>query len=307
MEAQANTIRKIAFIGIGNMGTPMAAQLLRKGFDITVFDANAEVMRAFVSGHGGRAAESLARAGRDADAVITMLPDDTVVKRVLLDRDGIATALRPGAVAIDMSTSDPRGTVATGGELAQRGIGFVDAPVMGGVIFAKDATLDIMAGGEDADVERCMPVFNALGRRVFRCGKLGTGHALKALANYVNAGALINVLEAMTVGCKFGLDTGVMADALVSMCGGRQHPLEKKVIPQVLTRKFGTGMALGLIAKDVKIAVDLAHSIGASAPLGERVQEIWADAAVKVGAQADQSEIVRLWERASGVTLRNDR
>ena len=307
MEAKTGTIARIAFIGVGNMGRPMAAQLVAKGFDVTVFDANAEAMRGFVSAHGGRAADSLAAAGRMADAVITMLPDDKVVRHVLLDSGGIATALRPGAIAIDMSTSDPRGTVATGADLAQRGIGFVDAPVMGGVIFAKDATLDIMAGGADAQVERCMPVFNALGRRVFRCGQLGTGHALKALANYVNAGALVNVLEAMTVGRKFGLDTGVMADALVSMCGGRQHPLEKKVIPQVLTRKFGTGMALGLIAKDVKIAVDLAHSIGASAPLGERVQEIWADAAAQIGAQADQSEIVRLWERASGVTLEDDR
>lgn len=296
-------IKYITFIGIGNMGKPMAAQLLNKGFDVTVFDVNAEAARSFVSEHGGKAAASLAAAGRGADAVITMLPNDKVVKSALLDRGGIASTLERGALAIDMGTSDPRGTVATGSELAGRGIGYVDAPVMGGVIFARDATLDIMAGGDDAHIDRCMPLFDAMGRRVFRCGNLGAGHAMKALANYVNAGALINVLEAMTIGRKFGLATDVMAEALVSMCGGRQHPLEKKVIPHVLTRKFGTGMALGLIAKDVKIAVDLAHAIGATVPLGERVLEIWADAAVKVGAQADQSEIVRLWEEADGVTL----
>ncbi len=299
-------IKNITFIGVGRMGTPMAAHLLAQGFDVTIFDASAEAMRAFVAAHGGKAAASLAAAGREADAVITMLPDDKIVRSVLLDGDAIASTLRRGALAIDMSTSDPRGTVATGQALAQRGIGYVDAPVMGGVIFAQDATLDIMAGGDDAHIERCMPLFNALGRRIFRCGELGAGHVLKALANYVNAGALVNVLEAMTIGRKFGLDTQVMSEALVSMCGGRQHPLEKKVIPHVLTRKFATGMALGLIAKDVKIAVDFAHSIGAAVPLGDRVNEIWADAAVKIGAQADQSEIVRLWENANGVELRRD-
>lgn len=299
-------IKNITFVGIGNMGRPMAAQLIQHGFDVTVFDVDAQAMRAFVSTHGGKAAPSLAAAGRDADAVITMLPDGTVVKSVLLDSDGIASTLERDALAIDMSTSDPRGTVAIGQALAQRGIGYVDAPVMGGVIFAKDATLDIMAGGEDAQIEACTPLFNAIGRRVLRCGRLGAGHAMKALANYVNAGALINVLEAMTIGRKFGLDTQIMADALVSMCAGRQHPLEKKVIPHVLTRKFATGMALGLIAKDVKIAVDLAHAIGAAVPLGDRVLEIWTDAAVKIGARADQSEIVRFWEDAGGVKLQRD-
>ncbi len=288
------------------MGRPMAAQLVRKGFDVTVCDLDAGAVRAFVSEHGGKLAASLAAAGRDADAVITMLPDDGVVRSVLLGDAGIAPALRRGTVAIDMSTSDPRGTVATGEALAQLGIGFVDAPVMGGVVFARDATLDIMVGGDDAQIGRCLPLFNAIGRRVFRCGQLGAGHVLKALANYINAGALINVLEAMSIGRKFGLDTAVMADALVSMCGGRQHPLEKKVIPQVLTGRFATGMALGLIAKDVKIAVDLAHAIGAAAPLGDRVSEIWADAAVQVGARADQTEIARVWEAASGVTLRTE-
>jgi 3-hydroxyisobutyrate dehydrogenase len=296
------TIRRVGFIGVGNMGNPMGGQLARKGFEVTVFDARPEVAQAFVKQHGGRAAATLADAGRGMDAVIFMLPDDKVVRAVLFEQ-GLAEALGRECVAIDMSTSDPRGTVETGKLLAARGIAMVDAPVMGGVVFAKDATLDIMAGGDPAVVERCLPLFEAMGRQVFRCGPPGSAHALKALANYVNACALANVIEAMTAGAKFGLDVGVMAEALVSMCGGRQHPLEKKVIPQVLTRKFASGMALGFIAKDVRIAVDTAHSVGAAVPLGERVAEIWADAARKVGARADQTEIARYWEEASGVVL----
>ncbi len=296
-------ISSIAFIGLGNMGAPMAAHLVAKGFDLTVFDLRPDAVEAFVRAHRARAAVSPAEAGRGADVVVTMLPDGQAVQQALLGPGGAASTLRAGAIAIDMSTSDPPTTVVIGAELSRRGIGCVDAPVMGGVVFAKDASLDIMAGGGDAQIERCMPIFAALGRRVIRCGALGSGHALKALANYVNASALITLLEAMTIGRKFGLDTNVMADALVSLCAGRQHPLEKKVIPQVLTRKFATGMALGLIAKDVKIAVDLAHAIDAAAPLGERVGEIWADAAERIGARADQTEIVRLWEDADGVKL----
>jgi 3-hydroxyisobutyrate dehydrogenase len=107
----------------------------------------------------------------------------------------------------------------------------------------------------------------------------------------------------MAVGKRFGLDAKLMADALIPMCAGRNHPLEKKVVPHVLTRRFGTGMAMGFIAKDVKIAVDTAHAIGAFAPLGERVSELWSAAAQKLGAGLDQTEIARYWEEANGITL----
>jgi len=296
-------IKTIAFIGLGNMGVPMAAQLAAKGFPLSLYDRRPEAAQAFVAAHGGRAAATLADAARAADAAICMLPDDTAVRDVVLARDGLAASLKPGAIIIDMSTSDPRATVEIGGEAAKKGIAYVDAPVMGGVVFATDAALDVMAGGKDADIERCMPVFSALGRQVFRCGALGSGHALKALANYVNAGALVTLIEALAIGRKFGLESTVMADALVQMCTGRQHPLEKKVIPQVLTHKFATGMALGLIAKDVSIAATFGRSIGAITPLADRVSEIWKEAEAKIGAKADQTEVARLWEEGNGIRL----
>jgi 3-hydroxyisobutyrate dehydrogenase len=296
-------IKTIAFVGLGNMGVPMAAQLTAKGFALTLYDRRPEAVRAFVAAHGGRAAASLADAARGADAAITMLPDDTVVREVVLGEGGLASALAPGATVIDMGTSDPRATIEIGAELSKRGIRYVDAPVMGGVVFAKDATLDVIVGGSDEDIARCQPIFAAIGRQVFRCGALGSGHALKALANYVNAGALINLIEALAIGRKFGLDSKVMADALVHMCAGRQHPLEKKVIPQVLTHKFATGMALGLIAKDVSIAAKFGHSIGAMTPLADRVCEIWGRAEAEIGGNADHTEVARLWEEGNGVRL----
>jgi len=301
-----NKIVKIGFIGVGNMGNPMAGHLVKKGFDVTVYDIRPEVAQAFVAQHGGRTAKSLVDAAHGADAVITMLPDDKVVRKVVLGEGSencIAAGLAKGAVVIDMSTCNPSATRSLAEALKPRGIEVVDAPVMGGVVFAKDATLDIMVGGEAALVERVRPVLAAIGRNIIPCGGTGTAHAMKALANYINACALINAIEAMTIGRKFGLDAKLMAQALIPMCAGRNHPIEKKVVPHVLTRKYGTGMAMGFIAKDVKIAMETAKSVGAFAPLGERVSELWSAAAGKLGPNLDQTEIARYWEEATGVKL----
>jgi 3-hydroxyisobutyrate dehydrogenase len=299
-------IRKVGFIGVGNMGAPMAGHLVKAGFDVTVFDIRPEAMQAFTSQHGGKAAASLVDAAHGADAVITMLPDGKVVRKVVLG-DGsencVAAGLAKGAVVMDMSTCDPAGTRSLAEALVPRGIAVMDAPVMGGVVFAKDATLDIMVGGEASLVERVTPLLKAMGRNVIRCGGVGTAHALKALANYVNACALITAIEAMTIGKRCGLDAKLMADALVPLCAGRNHPIEKKVMPHILTRKYGTGMAMGFIAKDVRIAVDTARALGAFAPLGERVSELWSAAVEKLGHERDQTEIVRYWEDATGVRL----
>lgn len=301
-----NIINKIAFIGIGNMGTPMASHLVKKGFDVTVFDIRPEVAQAFVAQHGGKVAKSLVDVAHGADAVITMLPNDKVVRQVVLGEgteNCVAAGLAKGAIVMDMGTSNPSGTRSLAEALEPRGLHVVDAPVMGGVVFAKDATLDIMVGGEAALVERVKPVLQALGRSIIHCGGTGTAHAMKALANYVNACALINAIEAMTIGRKFGLDSKLMADALIPMCSGRNHPIEKKVVPHVLTRKFSTGMAMAFIAKDVKIAADTAKSVGAFAPLADLVAELWAAGAEKVGPNLDQTEIARYWEEATGVRL----
>jgi 3-hydroxyisobutyrate dehydrogenase len=298
-----NALRRVGFIGIGNMGSPMAASIARAGFELTLYDVNPEACEKFVAQQGGNVAKNLAELGRLADAVITMLPNDKIVNAVILGDGGVASTLAPGSVVIDMSTSDPVATQTLSAALKPRGINVVDAPVMGGVVFARDATLDIMAGGDADVVARVTPLLKSMGRNLIHCGAVGNAHALKALGNYINACAMINVVEAMTIGKKFGLDAKFMADALLPMVNGRQHPLEKKVIPQILTRQFSTGMAMGFITKDLKIAVDTAKSIGAYAPLAERTHALWAEAVQKLGGQLDQTEVARLWEQASGVTL----
>jgi 3-hydroxyisobutyrate dehydrogenase len=297
------TIKKVGFIGIGNMGAPMAAHLAQAGFDVRVYDVRPEAVAIFVERHGGEGAESLEEVARGAEAVITMLPNAKVVQEVILGPGGAEGALSSGAIVMDMGTSDPADTRVLAERLRPRGIAVVDAPVMGGVVFAKDKSLDIMVGGDPQNVDRCKPLLEAMGRSIMNCGGIGNGHALKALSNYVNACALITSIEALTIGKRFGLDAKFMAEALVPLCANRNHPIEKKILPHVFTRKYGTGMALGFIAKDVKIARDTARSVDAFAPLAEKVAELWAAAAEKIGAGVDQTEIVRYWEEATQVKL----
>jgi 3-hydroxyisobutyrate dehydrogenase len=297
------TTHRLAFIGVGRMGDPMAAQLLRSGFDVVACDRDPLRLAEFVAEHGGRAASSPAEAAAGADTVITMLPHGGVVRQSLLGPDGIAGALAPDSVVIDMGSSDPGDTKATGAALARHGLRFIDAPVMGGVAFARNASLDILAGGDPGDIDRCEPILGALGRRIYRCGSLGAGHTLKAIANCINAATFSAVLEGMAIGRKAGLDTALMAEALTALCAGRQHPLEKKVVPHVLTRSYGTGMALGLIAKDLRIAVGLAERHGAAAPIAGCVASIWNEASELYGGNVDQAAIVTYWEEKGDVRL----
>lgn len=298
-------IRRIGFIGLGNMGAPMAANLARAGFELSVYDLREQQAREFAAAHRARFAGSLAALAETSECIITMLPDDQAVKRAVFGGVGdcLAQGLEAGHLLVNMGTSDPNATRALGAALSLRGVHVIDAPVTGCVAFAREATLDVMAGGDAEAIELLAPVFAALGRKVYYCGVLGSAHALEAVNNYVNACSLASLVEGLALGRKLGIDTALMVETMQSMCAGRNHPLDKAVIPHVLTRKHATGMALGYIVKDLRIAVEAAHRVGAVVPLAERVHELWEDAANSLGATLDQTEIVRYWERASGVTL----
>ncbi len=300
------TIKTIAFIGIGRMGFHMAGHLAKAGYTVLPIDTNAPAVADFHAKHGGKPVASLAEAGARADAVITMLPTSHIVRDVVLgtgENEGLAASLRPGTTLIDMSTSDPHDTRALGEALANRKVDVVDAPVAGGVVFAKDGTLDITTGGDKAVVAKIEPVLLAMGRQVTYCGPLGAGHAMKALNNYVNAAVLGVYLEALVAGRKFGIDLDTMLGSLEAATLGRNHPYEKKIKTQILTRAFATNMRMDLIAKDVGIAVDLAKKQGLRAPLAECVQTLWKNAAAEIGPERDQTEIVRYWENVAGLTL----
>lgn len=291
------TIHRVGFVGVGRMGAPMAHHLIKSGFDLHIGDARPQAVADFLAAHGGSRLDR--NDNTDLDAIVTMLPDGRAVRDVLLganQADGLASRLRSGGVVIDMSSSDPMGTRALGAILADRGNSMMDAPVSGGVVFAENGTLSILAGGAPEHVEICRSLFAAIGSEVFYCGPLGSGHALKALCNFVNAATLLSLLEALTTAKQFGIETDTTMAALRAATTGRNHPLEKKIATHVLTRRFATGMALGLIAKDVRIATDLATALETDAPIMKSCLRTWDGAIGRLGFHADQTEIARIWE-----------
>lgn len=290
---------KVGFIGIGNMGWPMAANLVKAGQAVTVFDANPEVAQRFAAEHGAAAATDLAvLAGQEV--VITMLPTGQVVREVLTRaQDGaFLKALRSGTVIADMSSSDPVGTRELGPEIAATGAVLLDAPVSGAVPRARAATLAIMIGGEDAAaIERVRPVLSAMGDRLFETGPLGSGHAMKALNNYVAAAGYAAAAEALLIGDRFGLDQAKMID-IMNVSTGRNFNTEVVMKDHVVGRQFATGFALGLLAKDVRIAADLGRAVGLDAPVSRLVSERWSLARDRLGAARDNTEAILGWQDA---------
>jgi 3-hydroxyisobutyrate dehydrogenase len=173
------------------------------------------------------------------------------------------------------------------------GFGFVDAPVSGGVKRAVDGSLAIMVGGENATIDRIQPVLVAMGKSIFRTGLLGSGHAMKALNNYVSGAGLVAAIEALRIGQAFGLEPGVIVDVL-NASTGRNNSTENKLKQFVIPENFASGFALGLMAKDIEAARDLAAATGIAAPLADRCAALWEAGAKRLGLSADHTEIGRL-------------
>jgi len=276
----------ICVIGLGNMGIPMGSCLLRAGFKVTGFDLS-EAAREKFRAAGGEVAGTAAAAVKTAEIVITLLPDGKAVRSALTALQG---ELKPGAIIIEMSSSDPVGTRELGQSYIAAGFAFIDAPVSGGVRRATDGTLAIMVGGASDTIERVENVLSAMGRSIFRTGALGSGHAIKALNNYVSSAGLIAAVEAVRVGEKFGLDPDLMAD-IFNASSGRNNTTEVKLKQFIISKKFNAGFPLKLMAKDVRTADDLAHAVGAPAPLADLCADLWDEASKELGNDADHTAI----------------
>ena len=288
---------RVTLIGVGNMGEPMAANLVRRpGFELTLVDADGARAAAVAARLGCRAAVTLAEAAR-CEVCVTMLPTGAIVTEVLTAAQDAAFLghAAPGTVVVDMSSSEPLGTQATGRTLAARGLTLIDAPVSGGVARAVDATLAIMIGADDeVAVERARPVLEALGQRLFRVGPLGAGHAMKAANNFVAAATYAATAEALAIGRRCGLDPAMMID-IMNVSTGRSFVSEVVMKEHVLTGRHATGFSLGLLAKDVDIAAALGEALGVDAPLARLTRARWNLARERLGAGCDHSMATLGW------------
>jgi 3-hydroxyisobutyrate dehydrogenase len=292
-------VRRIGFIGIGNMGWPMAARLQAAGFDLAVCDAVPGRAKRFAAEVGGTGAASAAEVARGADAVITILPTSKQVAEVVAQtRD----ALAPDTLFIEMSSGAPGVTRRLAEELAGQGVTLVDAPVSGGVSRARTGELAIMAGGEAAALDRAEPVLRAMSTSIHRCGGVGAGQAMKALNNLVSAGGFLIGIEALLIGQRFGLDPALMVDVL-NASTGMNNSTQKKFKQFVLSRRFDSGFGLDLMIKDLTIALEVGREGGMPTPFSALCREMAASAGAMLGPGEDHTAFARFSEQLAGETL----
>jgi 3-hydroxyisobutyrate dehydrogenase len=277
------------------MGAPMAGCIARAQHALTVYDSMRERAERVASEHGCQVAGQLDGLAA-ADVIVTMLPTGQIVRDLYL-REGLALKLRRGTIAIDMSSSDPVGTRELGAALAASGVTLIDAPVSGGVPRAAKGTLTIMIGGDDAAaIDRARPLLSTMGDRLFDTGGLGSGHAMKALNNFVAAAGFAACAEALLAGQRFGLDPARMVE-IMNVSTGRSFHTDLVLREHVVEGKFATGFQLGLLAKDVRIAADLAHELRLDAPLARLVSERFETARDVLGYTRDHTEAIKAWNQ----------
>jgi len=232
-----------------------------------------------------------------------MLPDGKIVRKAVCGeaesfKDCIAANLKPGSLLIDMSSSSPVGTRELGELLEKRGIKLIDAPVSNGVKGAFAATLAIMVGGDAATFTQVKPMLDKIGNQIFHAGPLGSGHAIKALNNYVSAAGLVAACEAVVAGKRFGLDPGVIVDIL-NASSGMNNTTKNKFKQHMLSGTYGAGFFTGLMAKDVRTALEVVKTTGTSSLLAEPCTDIWNKMEQDLGFTSDHTEMYRYVEGGS--------
>ncbi|MET9611563.1 2-hydroxy-3-oxopropionate reductase [Kitasatospora indigofera] len=293
--------RKIAFIGLGIMGSPMAANLVKAGHHVTGYNLQQPAIDALVAA-GGHGATSIAEAVADAEVVITMVPADPHVLQVILGEGGVLENVKAGTLVIDMSSITPQTSIKVAAAAKEKGVRTLDAPVSGGEAGAVEAVLSIMVGGDDAaDFAEAKPIFDALGTTVVHVGPAGAGQTVKA-ANQLIVAVNIQVLaEAVVFLENAGVDLAAALDVLGGGLAGSTVLNRKKA--NMLDREFAPGFRIDLHHKDMGIVTDAARAVGAALPVGAVVAQLVASARANGDGSLDHSALLRGVERLSGRTV----
>jgi 3-hydroxyisobutyrate dehydrogenase-like beta-hydroxyacid dehydrogenase len=292
---------EIGFIGLGIMGSRMAATLRRAGYELTVFNRTHERAEAWAAEHGGHVAASPREVAERSDVVITMVVDGPQVEAMLLGEDGALEGARPGALFVDMSTIAPADARRIAAVLRERGHGFVDAPVTGSAPKAEDGTLTIMVGGSEEDVARAMPLFEAMGEVIVHVGEVGDGQAVKVISNAVSAVNCATLAQALVVGSEAGVDL----DALVRvMAAGSaaSRMLELKAKP-MLEHDFEPLFKLEHMLKDVRLCLEEAHKAGSGFPFAALAGELYSAGVGRGLGERDFAAVLEVVEGLNGTRV----
>ncbi len=287
----------LGFIGLGNMGCPMAGRLLDAGHALVVCDARAEATAPLVA-RGAQRVSSAAEVGALAETVLVSLPTPEIVEAVAVGPNGIADGDRVERV-VDLSTSGPRMAAALARTLARRDIAFVDAPVSGGVAGARAGTLAVMAACPPAEFERVRPLLSVIGRPFHVGERAGLGQMMKLVNNLLSGAALAVTSEAMLLGAKAGLDPDTMIEVL-NAGSGRNSATQDKFPRSILPRRFDAGFATRLMYKDLKLCLEEAEALGLTLWVASAVRQLWHATASEIGPDQDFTTIMQYVERAAG-------
>lgn len=294
---------KVAFLGLGDIGAPMAAHLARDPFDLVVWNRTASKAEDFAREHKARVAATPAEAVKNAEVAITCLPSSIEVEAILHGENGMLDALRKGAVLVDCTSGDPPTSRSIAAELGGRGVDFIDAPVSGGTVAAKSGSLTVMWGGEALVFERVRPAIEAFGKKIVHAGPVGSGDALKAVNNALLAVHILSTAEGLAVLVKAGVDPKVALE-VINASSGRSNSSENLIPQRVLTRAFPRTFRLALLEKDIGIAAVLADDLGARTPLISLAAARYHEARGRLGEAADHVEAVKMIEEENGIEIR---
>ena len=290
---------KIGLIGLGIMGKPMAKNMLKAGYDLTVSDLNKANVEEVVA--AGAKSASNKEIGESCDVVMTMLPNSPHVKSVMLGENGVANYMKAGSVFIDMSSINPVASKEIAAALAEKGIEMLDAPVSGGEPKAIDGTLSFMVGGKQEVFDAYKAILETMGASVVRCGDVGAGNTTK-LANQIIVACNIQALaEALTLAQKAGVDPQLVFEAIKGGLAGSTVMNAKA--PMMIAGNDKPGFKIDLHIKDLNNALDCAHTVGAPVPMTAEVQEILQWLHNHEGGQKDHSAIAQYYEYLTGIRI----
>ncbi len=281
---------KVGFIGLGAMGLPMASNVQRKGFDVTVFDIDATRM-AKVAELGAKQAASAGEAARGQDIVITVLPATQHVEAVVLGEDGVLAHIDAGAVLVDLSTIDAKGTDRVAAACAAKGIAFADAPIGRLALHAERGESLFMVGTDDATFEQIEPVLRAMGTDIFRCGGPGMGSRMKVINNFMLLSTAQIVAEALALGTKLGLDIQTMHD-VTGATTARNGQLHVLMANKVLKGDVTPGFTIDLAFKDMTLAINAAAENRVGLPVGSAAHAVFGGARATDYAAKDYSALL---------------
>jgi 4-hydroxybutyrate dehydrogenase/sulfolactaldehyde 3-reductase len=295
-------MRRIGFIGLGAMGRPMAKNVLKGGFTLVVHDIVPEPVRELVA-LGAEARPTPKEVARDADAVITMLPDSPDVEAVLLGPDGVAQGAPPGTIVVDMSTIDPATTRKVASVLGAKGLRFVDAPVGRTSAHAEAGTLFIMVGGDAADVAAVDRLLRTMGTDLVHCGPTGTGITMKVVNNYLSCASSVLTAECLVLGVKAGLRLETMLQVMTSTAAKTAH-LEMTYPAKAFRGDFTPGFLIDLAHKDLGIGLRLGAEQKVPLSMGAAAREVYSAARARGKGRLDYTGVVTLLEELAGVEVR---